>query len=87
VRLWPLGIALAAAGGATACASDTLLGELSLLTDGRVAWNKARVAGGPLRLALVPSLPIHPTRSSCSFHLRDVRLILSQHEVLKRFQG
>ena len=59
MRPWVVFIALLGAGGAVACASDTLLGELSLLSDGRFAWNKARVAGGALHLfprCLIPSL-------------------------------
>ena len=38
-------VALLAAGGAVACVSDTLLGELSMLTNDKLVWNATRVAG------------------------------------------
>lgn len=38
-------VALLAAGGAATCVSDTLLGELSMLSDGKLVWNATRVAG------------------------------------------
>jgi hypothetical protein len=37
-------IALLASAGSVACASDTLLGELSMLSD-KIMWNATRVAG------------------------------------------
>lgn len=38
-------VALLSAAGAAACASDVLLGELSLATNDTLTWNKTRVAG------------------------------------------
>ena len=38
-------VALLSAAGAVACASDVLLGELSLATNDTLTWNKTRVAG------------------------------------------
>lgn len=38
-------IALLAAGASAACASDTLLGELSMLSKDKLVWNATRVAG------------------------------------------
>ena len=38
-------VAMLAGGAAAACASDTLLGEVSMMTDGKLVWNATRVAG------------------------------------------